>query len=166
MMSVCALTCAEMLAYNEDASKRWENWFARNPAAFDLPCDVMNVGTVRMLVQHIFAVELRFSQRLLNEPPADYANLPTDTLEQLISIHKTAAANYETFLATANGPVMEEVIELVTRTAGTLRASRRSVFVHAMFHSVRHWAQLATLLRQQEMKTDWPQDYLFYAMVK
>jgi uncharacterized damage-inducible protein DinB len=165
-MSVCALTCAEMLAHNESSTGMWEKWFAKNPAALDLPCDVMNVGSVRMLVQHIFAVELRFSQRLLGEPPIDYSSLPADTLEKLISIHRTAAANYETFLAAANGPVMEEVIEVVTRTAGTLRASRRSIFVHAMLHSMRHWAQLATLLRHEGMKTDWPQDYLFYAMVK
>jgi uncharacterized damage-inducible protein DinB len=165
-MSVCALSCAEMLAYNQDSSSRWEQWFARNPAALNLPCDVMNVGTVRMLVQHIFAVELRFSQRLLDEPPSDYANLPADSLEKLLSIHAGAAANFETFLATANGPMMEEVIEVVTRTAGKLHASRRAIFVHAMLHSIRHWAQLATLLRQQGMKTDWPQDYLFYAMVK
>lgn len=165
-MSVCALTCAEMLAYNQDSSSRWEKWFAKNPAALDVPCDVMNVGTVRMLVQHIFAVELRFSQGLLNEPASDYANLPANSLENLIGIHSRAAANLEAFLVTANGPMMEEVIEVVTRTAGTLRASRRAIFVHAMLHSVRHWAQLATLLRQHGMKTDWPQDYLFYAMVK
>jgi uncharacterized damage-inducible protein DinB len=165
-MSVCALTCAEMLAYNQDSANRWERWLVRNPAALDVPCDVMNVGTVRMLVQHIFAVELRFSQRLMDEAPADYANLPADSLERLIGIHNRATANFETFLATANGPMMEEVLEFVTRTAGTLRASRRSMFVHAMVHSIRHWAQLATLLRQHGMKTDWAQDYLVYAAVK
>jgi uncharacterized damage-inducible protein DinB len=165
-MSVCALTCAEMLAHDEESTGRWEQWFRKNQAALEVPCDIMNTGTVRMLVHHIFAVELRFSLRLLGEPPIEYDKLPSATIEELFGIYRAAVKNYETFLSAANGPVMEEVIEVVTRTAGNLRASRRSLFVHAMLHSMRHWAQLSTLLRTAGMKPDWPQDYLFYAMVK
>ncbi len=165
-MSVCALTCAEMLAHNQEQTERWQQWLEQTPAALDVPCDIMNTGSVRMLVQHIFAVELRFSQRLLGQPPVEYDKLPADSLANLFAIHRAAQGNYETFLSAANGPVMEEVIENVTRSAGTIRATRRSVFVHAMLHSIRHWAQLSTLLRTAGMKPDWPQDYLFYAMVK
>lgn len=165
-MSVCALTCAEMLEHDEESTGRWEQWLRKNPAALEVPCDIMNTGTVRMLVHHIFAVELRFSLRLLGEPPIEYDQLPSATIEELFSIYRAAVRNYELFISAANGPVMEEVIEVVTRTAGTLRASRRSLFVHAMLHSMRHWAQLSTLLRTAGMKPDWPQDYLFYAMVR
>jgi uncharacterized damage-inducible protein DinB len=35
--------------------------------------------------------------------------------------------------------------------------------VHLTLHSMRHYAQLATLVRQQGFKTTWPMDYLFTA---
>jgi uncharacterized damage-inducible protein DinB len=41
-----------------------------------------------------------------------------------------------------------------------MRASRKTIFFHAMLHSIRHYAQLATLVRQRGIKPDWPMDYL------
>ncbi len=35
------------------------------------------------------------------------------------------------------------------------------MLTHAVVHAIRHWAQLATLLRQQGYKTDWQHDVLF-----
>jgi uncharacterized damage-inducible protein DinB len=35
------------------------------------------------------------------------------------------------------------------------------MFAHAMLHGVRHWAQLATALREKGHGTDWGHDFLF-----
>jgi uncharacterized damage-inducible protein DinB len=35
------------------------------------------------------------------------------------------------------------------------------MFAHAMLHGVRHWAQLATALREAGHGTDWGHDFLF-----
>jgi hypothetical protein len=35
------------------------------------------------------------------------------------------------------------------------------MFAHALFHSMRHWAQLATTLRQNGLKQDWQHDFIF-----
>jgi uncharacterized damage-inducible protein DinB len=56
---------------------------------------------------------------------------------------------------------LAKVMEFSTRTAGVLRASKRKMFTHAMLHGVRHWAQLATALREKGHGTDWPHDFLF-----
>lgn len=52
-------------------------------------------------------------------------------------------------------------IEFQTRSAGVLLTSRKTVLFHAVFHGIRHYAQLGTLVRQQGYKTDWYGDYLF-----
>ena len=39
------------------------------------------------------------------------------------------------------------MIEFPTRSAGMQRATRRKVLAHALLHSIRHWAQVATLAR-------------------
>ena len=52
----------------------------------------------------------------------------------------------------------------VTRSRGPARSSRKSVLFHALMHSIRHYAQLATLVRQSGIKPGWPMDYLFMDM--
>ncbi|MHB1959933.1 MAG: DinB family protein, partial [Acidobacteriaceae bacterium] len=66
-MTTATITLEELLADNEASTRKWQAWFAAKPAALDLPCAIYNSGTVRGLVKHIFAVELRHSQRLNGE---------------------------------------------------------------------------------------------------
>ena len=55
----------------------------------------------------------------------------------------------------------EELIDFQTRSSGSVRVTRRVVLVHLFMHSIRHYAQLATLVRQHGVKPDWPMDYLY-----
>jgi uncharacterized damage-inducible protein DinB len=160
-MILCALTCSEFLAYNQQESIRWREFFAANPAALDLPCDIMRSTSTREFLRHIFAVELRYSQRLLDQEMVAPESLPMDSVDSLFAIHDRAMHAYEQFLAAANGPVLEEQIEVTTRVAGPIRVSRRKLFNHAMMHGVRHWAQLATQLRHQGFASSWHHDFLF-----
>jgi uncharacterized damage-inducible protein DinB len=43
---------------------------------------------------------------------------------------------------------------------GAARSTRRTVLFHLLFHSIRHYAQLATLVRQHGVKPGSPMDYL------
>jgi uncharacterized damage-inducible protein DinB len=44
-----------------------------------------------------------------------------------------------------------------------LRATRRTILMHLLTHSIRHYAQLATLTRKQGVAPDWSMDYLLFA---
>ena len=52
-------------------------------------------------------------------------------------------------------------MEFVTRTVGTIRASKRKMYSHALLHSRRHWAQLAAVLREAGHATDRGKDFLY-----
>ena len=69
--------------------------------------------------------------------------------------------NLQKFLSDVDDASLEEVIALQTVSAGTIHASRRKLFAHVLLHSMRHWAQLTTLLRENGFKTEWPKDLLF-----
>ncbi len=155
-----ALTSEELIAWVEETSTRWHKLLVRHREALALPCDVMDTGTVAALLQHIVAVELRYAQRLCSLPPSDYANIRMDSADALYATHATAMALLLGILNRTDD-FWAERIELVTRSHGTLHASRRGVMVHMLMHSVRHYAQLATLLRQHNIKPDWPMDYIF-----
>jgi uncharacterized damage-inducible protein DinB len=165
-MTTAAITLEELLADNEGATKKWQVWFANHPAALDVPCSIYNSGTVRGLLKHIFAVELRHSQRLLGEEVTSYDAIAVGSLDDLMTVHAQATLNLRKFLSTANDGALLEVIPLQTVSAGTLHASRRKLFTHIQLHSMRHWAQLSSLLREAGCKTNWPKDFLFSEAMK
>jgi uncharacterized damage-inducible protein DinB len=154
-----ALSTAELLAWLEHTSAGWRALLSEHPEALDFPCDVREGETVRDLVHHIVAVELRYVERLLGLPASAYEALPRTDAAALYATHDRAMAQLRELLARADEP-WEEELEFVTRSAGTLRASRRVVLVHLMMHSIRHYAQLATLVRQRGVTPGWGMDYL------
>jgi uncharacterized damage-inducible protein DinB len=79
----------------------------------------------------------------------------------LFGIGEKARTLYRDYLTRATDEDLATVLEFPTRTSGVLRASKRKMFAHAMLHGVRHWAQLATALREAGHSTDWGHDFLF-----
>jgi uncharacterized damage-inducible protein DinB len=159
-----AITTDELLNYCVEEDRRWHEWFQKNPATLDLPSDIAGTKNVREVVLHILAVELRYSERLLGKDPVtDYNELPLASVDDLFATATTSERNFREFLAKAKDDAVhwQEILTFPTRTGGVLSASRRKIFAHALLHGVRHWGQLATYLRQQGHKQDWPHDLIF-----
>jgi uncharacterized damage-inducible protein DinB len=154
------LKLSELLAYAEGESNRWRKWFADNPSALDVKLDIAQAKDARNLVLHIIAVDLRYAERLLGESITEYEDMPSDITE-LFAISERAFQKLKKFLDATQEDEWTQVIEFPTRSMGTLRASRRKIFIHTLLHSARHWAQLATTLRSSGYKQDWPHDFLF-----
>ncbi len=152
----------DLLTWNDTSARKWRDFTNANPALLALPCDIRDAATAAHLLQHIVAVELRYAQRLAGQPETDYANVPCDTADQIFTTHTSALDLLCPLLADPAYDWNSE-IEFNTITAGRIRASRRGVLVHALMHSIRHYAQLATLVRQHGFKPDWPMDFLFIA---
>jgi uncharacterized damage-inducible protein DinB len=158
-MTQPALTADEMLAWVDRTSTGWKDLSVASPEVLAMPCDVMGVSTVGGLLQHIVAVELRFAERLAGLPATDYVAIPFDSAEAIDTTHLLAMTLFREQLA--SNVDWEERIEFVTRSMGPIRTSRRAALFHALLHSIRHYAQLATLVRQHGIKPRWPMDYLF-----
>ena len=165
-MDMYALTPEELLAFCSEEHQRWRRWLQANPNALDLPSDIARTTNVRELVLHIVLVELRYSERLLNKEVTQYEGIPTDNLDRLFAIAKQAEDNFRNFFKIATESDWDEVLTFPTRSAGTLTASKRKMFVHALLHGMRHWAQLSTLLRQRGLPQDWPHDFLMSTVIK
>jgi uncharacterized damage-inducible protein DinB len=159
-MSLIALTCDELFDDFEATAERWRRFFSLHPAALALPCDISGSTNVGELVWHIFAVSLRLSQRLLVEPVNPFDQSRVSDLDSLMSIEKEAAKNLELFLGAATAESLDDMLEFTIRGGVVVRCTRRKLFVHIAVHAIRHWAQIATLLRQNHLPPDWPTDFL------
>jgi uncharacterized damage-inducible protein DinB len=155
-----ALTGAELLAWVEATSSGWRKLLAAHPEALVIPCDVRESTSVRELLHHIVAVELRYAQRLQGLHETSYDDVSMASVEDLYATHDRAMAMLRELLDNRNLD-WEAKLDFVTRSLGTLRASRRTILIHTLMHSIRHYAQLATLVRQHGVKPDFPMDYLF-----
>jgi len=161
-MAEPVLTADEMLAWLEMTSTKWRALVEEHPEILAMPCDVMGVGTVGALLQHIVAVEVRYAEQLSGLPVTEYAAIPFDSAGAIYATHERAVKMLRAQLA--SGVDWDETFEFMTRSAGRMRAPRKTVLFHAMLHAIRHYAQLATLVRQHRIKPGWPMDYLFMGM--
>jgi uncharacterized damage-inducible protein DinB len=118
---------------------------------------------VAQLLQHIVAVELRYSERLAGVPETEYESIPFDTVENIYATHDRAVTLFRQSLA-ANLD-WDGVMEFKTRSFGSARASRKTILFHALLHGLRHYAQMATLIRQHGHKVEAPGDYLLMGIV-
>ncbi|MEO6983349.1 MAG: DinB family protein [Edaphobacter sp.] len=158
-MSQPSLTAEDIMTWNERTSQEWRQLLTTHPEVLTLPCDIAGAKIVGELLQHIVAVELRYAERLASLPVSDYANLPCDSAESLYATHDRAAALFRQLLSTGNLD-WDESFDFVTRTLGPARSTRKAVLFHAHLHSIRHYAQLATLVRQHGIPPSWSMDYL------
>ena len=156
---ITALTAEELIAWVNATTRHWQDLIAAHPEIVALPCDVRETTNVAGLLQHIVAVELRYAQRLNSIPESPYEEIPTHPAEAVFAIHDKAITLYQSILAQP-GYTWEETIPFQTRSLGALAATRRTLLVHALMHSIRHYAQLATLVRHHGIQPNWQMDYL------
>ncbi len=158
------VTMAEMLRWNDKTATHWAALLAAHPEALELKCEIYGAGDVRGVLRHIMAVELRFGERLMDKAPTPYEELPTSS-EELFALHHR---NVETFRNLLADPAMdwEERLEFKTIAIGTVATTRRTMLAHALLHGIRHYAQLATLLREHGIKPDWHMDFLLHDVME
>ncbi len=155
-----ALTGEELLAWNDKTAERWRLLLEAHEDLLTVSCDVAGVKSVGELLQHIVAVELRYAERLAGLPETLYESILYGTVSEVFATHTRAM---ELFRGVLGDTAYDwtQTVKFATRSMGELQASRKTILVHALMHGVRHYAQLATLVRQHGVKPDWPMDYLF-----
>lgn len=161
------LTFDELLRHNEEETERWRAFFRAHPEALDIVVDFAQSESVRAVLVHIMAVDLLYSERLqgIFRVTFSAADFPSGTVDEIFGIGEKARAKFRELLKQYTEADWNTTSTFPTKTAGELTASRRKMFVHTMLHSMRHWAQLATALRQKGYKQDWQHDFLMTKVI-
>ena len=116
-------------------------------------------GSVGELIRHIFSAETRYVDRLSGRPITDTGSLPADSLDALFQLGQQSRKSLKNFIETF--PVQEwDVPQEFRLMNSSLKATPRKIVVHVLLHEIRHWAQIATLLRLTGVTDDF-HDFLF-----
>jgi len=152
----------ELLGWLEKTSTEWRSLLEQHPELLEVKCDIAGAATVGGVLQHIVAVELRYAERLAGLPATEYSDIPYNSSAAIYATHARAVQLFRQELGREVD--WNERIHFVTRSMGAATATRRAVLLHAMLHAIRHYAQLAVVVRHAGIKPGWPMDYLFMDM--
>ncbi|MFL5638329.1 MAG: DinB family protein [Gemmatimonadaceae bacterium] len=156
----CALKYDLLLELTSKEHHRWHDWFLAHPDAWDVPFATGRMATVGLLVLHIFGVELRYAQRLLDHEVTGWDEFRQTSVEEVFALGDHARSQLVHFLTTSPEKELDRVLTFQTLTAGTISASKYKIASNIFLHDIRHWGQIATVLRQNAFTDQWPHDML------
>ena len=116
-------------------------------------------STVGELMRHIFSAEKRYVERLEERPLTDTSLVAADNLEALFQLGRQSRKELKDFVAGVPEQKWDAPQEFKLMNS-TLTATPRKIIVHVLVHEMRHWAQIATLLRLNGVTGDF-HDFLF-----
>jgi uncharacterized damage-inducible protein DinB len=157
--NIPALSYGELLAYTGEETRRWRAYFDQNPKALDVPIGGERKD-VRGLVAHLFVSEYRWGQQLVGEQPTPREAFNPQNLDEIWAVYETARKRVETWLASTTPEDLDRILT-VKASRGDTAVSKRKILSHVVIHGIRHWAQIATALRQGGFVSDWSHDMLF-----
>jgi uncharacterized damage-inducible protein DinB len=156
------ISFVDLLRYNESEAMKWRGWLEAQPAkVLDLPFGNAGkrMGNVREMIWHIFITEWVYACVLNGEPYDGWDQFKRDSLAELFAIGDQGRAGLQKYLATATDAEMATVVTL-SAAGFTISGSARKFIMHTFVHSLRHWAQLSTVLRQHGHENSWPHDFV------
>jgi uncharacterized damage-inducible protein DinB len=156
----CALRYETLLELTSAEHHRWHDWFVERPTAWSAPFATGRMATVGGVVTHIFVVELRYAQRLLDQEVTPWEEFPQTSIEDVFELGDQARSQLVQFLTSAPESELDRVLTFQTLTAGTITASKYKIASNVFLHGIRHWGQIATVLRQNGFTDQWPHDML------
>jgi uncharacterized damage-inducible protein DinB len=160
----CALTYKALLELTSTEHHRWHEWFAEHEEAWAVAFASGRTATIGGMVLHIFGVELRYAQRLLDQRVTSWEEFTQTTVEEVFEVGEQARGLLVQFLTTAPEEELDKILTFQTMTAGTVTASKYMIASNIFLHDIRHWAQIATVLRQNGFTDQWGHDMLLSGM--
>ena len=115
--------------------------------------------TVGEVVKHIFSAEKRYIERLSDEPLTDTASIPNDNLEALFEFGQRSRQALKDFIESYPAPSWDSLKDFEF-VSWSLKATPKKIVIHVLTHEIRHWAQIATMLRFNGFTGDF-HDFIF-----
>lgn len=151
----------ELLVYTDRETERWFQWLrGQGPEVLQVRMGEGARETVRDVIGHVFGVELRYAERLLGQPVTAFEAMDAGSLDALWALHQQARRLLHAYLDALPAGERGRTLVFQTRSYGQLQASAHRVTAHLFLHGIRHWAQVATALRQAGHRQDWEHDWL------
>jgi uncharacterized damage-inducible protein DinB len=152
----------ELLAWTAEERAKWLAWLKKNPRALDVPVQPGGrFATVASLIDHIFLVEVRHTERLQTKPPPTETGVTGGDVDALFAYASRGRNALHQYLPALSADDLNRPRDVVV-ASGTYPLSPRKLLFHMALHEVRHWAQIAAAVRMAGFTPPGDHD-LFYS---
>jgi len=142
-----SLSFEELLRYTGGERDKWRGYLLAHPEALDA---IVQPGarfpTVGKLVDHIFLVERRHLQRLMDAPLSDRTGLTGNNAQPLFDYGASVRRELEQYAGELDDEVADHMRTFDVNDRPFPMTPRKLLF-HILLHETRHWAQIALGLR-------------------
>ncbi len=149
------LSLGDLMDYTAWERQKWHDWFRQQgDPVLKISAGPHGDGrfeTVGDLVRHIFSAEIRYIERLSDRPLTDPASIPVDNIDALFQFGHRSREALKEFVQTLPAQEWGSPREYKMMNSLLIAAPRKFV-VHVLTHEIRHWAQIASLLRLNGLK--------------
>jgi len=156
------ISFAELARYTQEERDKWRTWFTAHPEGME--AELQPAGrypTVGSLIDHIFLVERRHLQRLMNEPVDTKTGLSGHHAGPLFDYGSSVRRELEQYVSDLDDYVADEPRTFTVASGDAVLTPRKLLF-HCLLHETRHWAQIALALRRAGFEPPGNHD-LFYS---
>jgi uncharacterized damage-inducible protein DinB len=158
-----SITFTELIEYTDWERRQWHAWLRQHGD------DVLKISagphgdgrlnTIGEVIRHIFSAEKRYVDRFSDREITDTSAVPSDNAVALFALGDEGRRHLMHFINSFPAAEWDLPREFPLMNK-TLRATPRKIMAHVLMHEIRHWAQIATMLRQNGYKFDF-HDFLF-----
>lgn len=162
------VTINELLGYTDEERAKWHQWFATHgPDPLKIALAGETHPTLGALILHCFWAELWYAFFMRGETLTQDSeivkqnrDLPADDAERIFTFGLFTRQHMRAFTDGANQEAWERVHEVEAR-GFQISGSARKLISHILVHELRHWAQIAIVVRQHELAPPGDHDLLF-----
>jgi uncharacterized damage-inducible protein DinB len=156
------LNFEELLRYTNGEREKWRAWLLVHPDAMDVPVQPDGrYPTIGKLIDHIFLVERRHLQRLMDESIVDRTGLTGNNAPPLFDYGASVRRELEQYVGDLDDDVADQIRTFEVREQQWPMSPRKLLF-HILLHEIRHWAQIALAARVNGLEPPGDHD-LFYS---
>ena len=149
-----------LIAYTDWERQKWQDWFGQHREALRTSWGAHGDNqTVGEVVKHIFCAEKRYIERLSDQPLTDTVSIPNDSFEAIFELGRKSRQGLKDFVESVPAASWEALKDFEF-VGWSLKATPKKILIHVLTHEIRHWAQIATLLRMNGFKGDF-HDFIF-----
>jgi uncharacterized damage-inducible protein DinB len=140
----------DLLEYTEWDRQKWFAWMRQHgDHVLEISAGPHGDGrfqSVGEVMRHMFSAEKRYVERLAGRALSDTASIPASSIEALYRFSQQSRQDLRELVETFPAEQWEvpREFEILTHR---ISASPKKIVIHILMHEIRHWAQIATLLR-------------------
>jgi len=137
----------ELLTWTAEERAKWLPWLKANPSALNVTVQPGGrFPAVGSLIDHIFLVEVRHTLRLQGKQLPTVSGVKPGDVDGLYAYAAQGREALHRYLPTLRADDANKPRDVVV-SDGTYPLSPRKLLFHMALHEVRHWAQIAAVVR-------------------